>query len=141
MYVYMCLCVYVCVYTYTPMLCRKQPQSQCFVLYLELGSFSYLRPPFSYCGSHSPITVIKYPGKGNLMGKGLVLAVCSRVQAFMAGKLWWRGREETGHSASAGRKQRSVDASTQLAFSFICNPEPNVKEWYCPPLGQAFPLG
>jgi hypothetical protein len=46
------------------------------------------------------------------MEKGPVLALSSRVQS---------GLEQAGHSASAGRKQRSVGDPAQLAFSFICN--------------------
>lgn len=46
------------------------------------------------------------------------LGVCSlRVQSFVMEKAWWQRGAAAGHMASAIRKQREMNAGTQLTFS------------------------
>jgi hypothetical protein len=82
---------------------------------------------------HLSAHCVKIPDKGNSGRKELIVAHNLRV--FVVGKGGWQSLEAAAHTASIVRKQRGMNAGTQLPFSFLFSPGPQAMRWCPPPLG------
>lgn len=66
------------------------------------------------------------------------LAHSVRAQSAMVGKMQQQEPEVDAHTASPGRKQRTMNTGAQPVFSFLPNPVPQLMEWYHECLGWGF---
>lgn len=66
-------------------------------------------------GLSFPVTVVKYPDKGTLMEKQLILPHSSRIQSIVEGKGRHQELEAAPYIAPTMRKQRMVNACMHAA--------------------------
>lgn len=63
-----------------------------------------------------------------LRKEGFHLADSLRVQSILVGRAWRREQKVTGHMAFTARKQKEMEASAELASSFVFGLRPNAMQ-------------